>query len=800
MIHEQEFIELKKKEREGIVARDLLDSLKIRGKKLRKAKRKEPEIQKMLQEKLKQDTIYQSYMNGTCMENAKFRRQYDVYVQKIEEEKQREAKKEEMREEWKKWKNSDELKEVYQEVLLDMIDEIVSCAEKALRNEKIIYKKTENFEYFEDIEEEPLDENNFEDFLRNFYSDWIRLSNFLMLEDFCGDEYSYETVNRMLSKSSKLSDLNETLDIYDELFDDLPSDDVPEDIFEEVEKRLSITKVVSLLNENPEYVDIAEKAKEIQKRVIEMEKRKKYLKEEVFRSIPKDITELYPLARMMKRHFILHIGPTNSGKTHDALKALKNANSGVYLAPLRLMAYETYETMNENGILCSMLTGEEKISVQEAKIVSMTIELLNLDKQFNVAVIDEAQMLSDTRRGGAWTNAILGLAAKEIHICMAPEAEKLTCTLIEMCANDTYEIHHYKRKTPLVCDEEIFHFPESVRKNDALIVFSKAKVIACAAELQKKGIKCSVIYGSLPYETRHNEVKKFVNGETDIVVSTDAIGMGMNIPVERIVFLENNKYDGVVRRPLFPAEVKQIAGRAGRFGRYEKGYYNAEFGSFRVREKMEREVLALKQASIDFPTRLLSVKGRLTEIINEWKNIKLSEIFWKQNLNTMWSLAKYCENFTDDKKLVYRLATTPVDDKNDNLISLFQCMARDILTGKKLQLSKYVEHGKWLYVDEDSKIDILEYNYKIYDLLYNIFRKFSDGKELPEITKRKKDISAKISKILAAQALNPKKCKYCGRELKWNYPYSMCQKCHDSRYRPCLYESFCGDFEDDYWN
>lgn len=130
---------------------------------------------------------------------------------------------------------------------------------------KLSIKKTENFEYFEDIEEEPLDENNLEDFLRNFYSDWIRLSNFLMLEDFCGDEYSYETVNRMLSKSSKLSDLNETLDIYDELFDDLPSDDVLEDIFEEVEKRLSITKVVSLLNENPKYVDIAEKAKKFRR-------------------------------------------------------------------------------------------------------------------------------------------------------------------------------------------------------------------------------------------------------------------------------------------------------------------------------------------------------------------------------------------------------------------------------------------------------------------------------------------------------------------------------------------------------
>lgn len=69
MIHEQEFIELKKKEREGIVARDLLDSLKIREKKLRKAKRKEPEIQKMLQEKLKQDHIpvlYEWDMYGEC--------------------------------------------------------------------------------------------------------------------------------------------------------------------------------------------------------------------------------------------------------------------------------------------------------------------------------------------------------------------------------------------------------------------------------------------------------------------------------------------------------------------------------------------------------------------------------------------------------------------------------------------------------------------------------------------------------------------------------------------------------------
>ena len=44
----------------------------------------------------------------------------------------------------------------------------------------------------------------------------------------------------------------------------------------------------------------------------------------------------YPQARSMHRHFILHIGPTNSGKTYQALERLKRAYQGIYLGPLRL--------------------------------------------------------------------------------------------------------------------------------------------------------------------------------------------------------------------------------------------------------------------------------------------------------------------------------------------------------------------------------------------------------------------------------------------------------------------------------
>ena len=64
-------------------------------------------------------------------------------------------------------------------------------------------------------------------------------------------------------------------------------------------------------------------------------------------------------------------------------------------------------------------------------------------------------------------------------------------------------------------------------------------------------------------------------GKTRIVVSTDAIGMGLNLPIRRIIFMETEKFDGVERRTLRPEEIKQIAGRAGRLGMYHKGYVGA---------------------------------------------------------------------------------------------------------------------------------------------------------------------------------------------------------------------------------
>lgn len=59
----------------------------------------------------------------------------------------------------------------------------------------------------------------------------------------------------------------------------------------------------------------------------------------------------------MKRTVHYHAGPTNSGKTHNALEALMHAQSGLYCGPLRLLAVEVYERVNEQGVLCNLLTG-----------------------------------------------------------------------------------------------------------------------------------------------------------------------------------------------------------------------------------------------------------------------------------------------------------------------------------------------------------------------------------------------------------------------------------------------------------
>nr|MCR5404395.1 helicase [Butyrivibrio sp.] len=540
-----------------------------------------------------------------------------------------------------------------------------------------------------------------------------------------------------------------------------------------IKDSLTELMVYEQILENPHYMHAAQRIKGIMMA-------KQLLLENIQTSTPSDYTKLFPLARSMKRHFILHIGPTNSGKTFQAMEELKNAKSGIYLAPLRLLAYEQYEKMNREGCPCSMITGEEQIFEGGSFHQSSTIEMLNLEDEWDMAVIDEAQMVSDEQRGGSWTGAILGLRCPVIHICASEDAEKLLIKMINSC-KDTYEVVYHKRMTPLVMDDSArdFRFPEDVQKGDALIVFSRRDVHSVAAELQAAGRTCSIIYGSLPYDVRHREAGKFADRETDVVVATDAIGMGMNLPIRRIVFLQTIKFDGVKERPLTVSEVKQIAGRAGRYGLYDTGLVTSYYDYWLIENLINQNVVPLRKAMIGIPAEFLEKDGKVSTILELWNQLPAANFYDKGDISEKIKVAKALEAISDNRELIRQFIRIPVNADNREIFDIFRGFYRDMVNEVPVDIIDVMDRYNCDFIDTDSKsaLQTLETSSQIFDMLYSFTRLFGEEENLSKIIRIKRNISDKIFVILDKQKLSLRTCPHCGKKLKWSYKFNVCQEC-----------------------
>ncbi|MBM0207144.1 hypothetical protein JNW90_32220, partial [Micromonospora sp. STR1s_5] len=159
--------------------------------------------------------------------------------------------------------------------------------------------------------------------------------------------------------------------------------------------------------------------------------------------------EKFAAARRLNRRIIFHMGPTNSGKTFAALDVLSKAPTGVYLAPLRLLALENYEALLDRSLHAGMVTGEEVLGEAQPTHTSRTIETADLTRPIDVPVIDEIQMLTDPDRGWAWTNALFGVPAKVVIVCGSDDALSYVRRAAE-AADESLEVVNFERKTPLV--------------------------------------------------------------------------------------------------------------------------------------------------------------------------------------------------------------------------------------------------------------------------------------------------------------------------------------------------------------
>ncbi len=268
------------------------------------------------------------------------------------------------------------------------------------------------------------------------------------------------------------------------------------------------------------------------------------------------------------RAFEYFVGPTNSGKTHAALELLAAAESGTYLAPLRLLALEVHERLADFGIATSLVTGEERVLVAGARHVSSTVEMVDLGRDVEVAIIDEAQMLQDEQRGWAWTLAVAGVRAKRVVLCGSEDG---LAAAQRLCARlgAPLSVRRFERKNPLEVVDSIGL--RELRAGDAVVAFTRNDVVELQGQIKRFGRTTAAIYGSLSPAVRRREAERFRSGAAEVLVATDAIGLGLNLPIRRLVFAAIEKFDGVSKRLLTPPEIRQIAGRSGRYGIHERG-------------------------------------------------------------------------------------------------------------------------------------------------------------------------------------------------------------------------------------
>lgn len=467
----------------------------------------------------------------------------------------------------------------------------------------------------------------------------------------------------------------------------------------------------------------------------------KLISKEFEDNFPLNPKDEYPRARSMRRKFFIHLGDTNTGKTHNAIERLKKAKKGVYLSPLRILALENYERLNNEGIMCDLLTGEEEIINPNSTHTSCTIEKVNLKEHYDIAVIDEIQMISDSFRGMSWSKAVLGLQCDEIHICGALNSKEILEEIINDC-KDEYEIKEYRRSIPLIVEDKNFSYND-ISEGDAIVIFSKKRVLEIAEELSEKGIKASVIYGDLPPEVRKMQYEEFTSKKTKVLVTTDAIGMGVNLPIRRIIFMTIRKFDGEEVRELTSQEVKQVAGRAGRIGIYDKGYVASVGGNAHIiKEKIESEDPTIREAVIGPSDAILNIRGLpLNEKLALWSTREEElDYYRKMDVSEYIYILDKIKKYKLTQEIEWDLLKVPFDVKSEALMESFLDYVDELFVNKQKELFKPECYN--------GNLDDLEIYYQKVNMYYSFSKIFNLKFDVNWVYEERIKVSELINEIL----------------------------------------------------
>ena len=263
----------------------------------------------------------------------------------------------------------------------------------------------------------------------------------------------------------------------------------------------------------------------------------------------------------LPKKIIALLGPTNTGKTHDAIEKMLDFESGIFGFPLRLLAREVYEKcIKEVGVdKVALITGEEKIIPNSAIFFICTVESMPKDKVVEFVAVDEIQMCADKERGHIFTDRLLNARGQKLTIFLGSQ-------IMKNIINDLIEgVEFVKKERFSKLSYGGYKKVSRLDRKTAIIAFSVEEVYAIAELVRRQKGGAAVIMGSLSPKTRNSQVELYQSGDVDYLVATDAIGMGLNMDIDQIYFSNLKKFDGKKTRRLNLVEMSQIAGRAGRY-------------------------------------------------------------------------------------------------------------------------------------------------------------------------------------------------------------------------------------------
>jgi ATP-dependent RNA helicase SUPV3L1/SUV3 len=260
------------------------------------------------------------------------------------------------------------------------------------------------------------------------------------------------------------------------------------------------------------------------------------------------------------RHVTAVLGPTNTGKTHLAIERMIGHESGMIGLPLRLLAREVYDKIaaRVGADAVALITGEEKIRPERARYWVCTVEAMPRDVEVDFLAIDEVQLAGDPERGHVFTDRLLHARGRSETLLLG--AHTMREAISDLVPGANFISRPRLSKLTYSGQKKITRLPQ----RSAIVAFSAAEVYSIAELIRRQRGGAAVVLGALSPRTRNAQVALYQTGDVDFLVATDAIGMGLNLDVDHVAFSATRKFDGQNHRNLTPAELSQIAGRAGR--------------------------------------------------------------------------------------------------------------------------------------------------------------------------------------------------------------------------------------------